>query len=205
MTEEDARTWCRERFDAAANNRLELYVDLLVEEATRQNLIAASTIQAIWSRHIVDSAQLLAFAPDSSGVWVDIGSGAGLPGVVIAAATNWNTILVEPRKLRTDFLAKVVDALDLSDRVEIVQSRIDQVKHGPASVISARAVSRSTAIFAGTRDCADLSTTFILPKGASVEADLAEARETWQGMFHVEQSITDPGAGIIVATGVAPR
>ena len=93
--------------------KLEAYISLLREESERQNLVSAATLDHIWDRHILDSAQLLRFEPGSGASWVDIGSGAGLPGIVIACLTDGPVTLVEPRRLRADFLHKVTESLQL--------------------------------------------------------------------------------------------
>ena len=76
---------------------LERYADLLREEAAKQNLVSAASLDALWERHIFDSAQLVKFAPDMASSWVDIGSGAGVPGIVIATLVEGPVTLVEPR------------------------------------------------------------------------------------------------------------
>ena len=76
--------------------------------AQRQNLVSASTLDQLWERHILDSAQLVRFEPRPGASWVDIGSGAGLPGIVIACLVDGPGTLVEPRRLRAEFLHKAV-------------------------------------------------------------------------------------------------
>ena len=76
---------------------LERYVARLKLASAAQNLISASTLDSVWERHILDSAQLVRFEPRAGASWVDIGSGAGLPGIVIAALTEGHVTLVEPR------------------------------------------------------------------------------------------------------------
>lgn len=206
MTEGEAQAWCVDYVGSRSFERLCGYVDLLTVESERQNLIAPSTKASIWARHIVDSLQLIRFAPqDAQGVWVDVGSGAGLPGMVVAAATEWRVALIEPRKLRADFLMRTADVLDIADQVSVRQSNAEHVRLDPAAVVSARAVAKLDKLFADAQGFADLSTTFVLPKGASAQAELENAAETWQGSFHVEQSLTDPAAGVIVATQVRRR
>lgn len=205
MTEDDAREWCRQQFGGDVTRRLADYVALLKDEGERQNLISPSTKPAIWSRHIVDSAQLLALAPSQQGHWVDIGSGAGLPGLVIAMASGWRVVLIEPRKLRAEFLVRAVDALGMTTQVCVLQANANRAGAPLAAVVSARAVATAGKLLNEARGFSDLSTTFLLPKGATAQAELENVQQTWHGMFHVEQSITDPDAGIIVATQVRPR
>ena len=86
MTEEEARAWLRSNQNVSREtwDKLELFIALLLDEMSRQNLISKSSADHIWTRHIVDSAQLLHFAPEKNGVWLDLGTGAGFPGIVAA-------------------------------------------------------------------------------------------------------------------------
>src|SRR2546423_5668040 len=98
--------------------RLSAYVELLKFEAKRQNLVSESSLEHIWERHIVDSAQLLRFEPYTGATWLDVGSGAGLPGIVIACLAEGPVTLLEPRRLRSEFLRHTIRALGLTARVE---------------------------------------------------------------------------------------
>ncbi len=206
MTEVEAKTWIREHFGASRENQLADFVALLVEEATLQNLISAATIDAIWARHIVDSAQLIGLAAQDHGLWVDIGTGAGLPGLVVALLTDRPTVLIEPRRLRAEFLLRAATKLCVADRVSVIVAKsISSTIARPASVISARAVAPLPALLAGALHLASRNTLWLLPKGRTAQSEVAAARATWQAAFHVEPSITDPSSGIIVARGVHRR
>ena len=89
---------------------------MLIDENQRQNLVAKSTLDDLWRRHIDDAAQLVAYDVPSA-TWLDIGSGAGLPGIVIAILTGNPMTLVEPRRLRAEFLQRVVEELGLKASV----------------------------------------------------------------------------------------
>ena len=182
-------------------DRLERYAELLRVEASVQNLVAASTLDAVWDRHILDSAQLVRFEPHPEASWVDIGSGAGLPGVVTACLVQGRVALIEPRRLRAEFLRRVIDELDLTDRVSVLQSRVEHAA-GRYDVISARAVARLTKLFEISQHLSTRKTVWALPKGRGALAELAEARQAWQGVFHVERSVTDDDSYIVVGTGV---
>src|SRR5690348_6795510 len=84
--------------------RLCAYVERLKSEAIRQNLVSGTTLEHIWERHILDSAQLVRFEPRAGASWLDVGSGAGLPGIVIACLAEGPVTMVEPRRLRSEFL-----------------------------------------------------------------------------------------------------
>ncbi|MDG6079413.1 16S rRNA (guanine(527)-N(7))-methyltransferase RsmG [Erythrobacter litoralis] len=202
MTEEEAKIWLRERFSEACIDKLSKFVELLVEENTRQNLIAKSTIAKIWTRHIVDSAQLLSFVPsETKGSWFDIGSGAGLPGIVIGILDpNRETLLIEPRKKRGAWLHAVSEDLDLS-RCRIVEAKIERLQKEKAGIISARAVMSLTDLVTSARPFSTNDTYWILPKGSRARQELSEASKPIQNMFHVEQSVTDTGAYILVGKG----
>lgn len=179
--------------------RLAAYVALLLEENKRQNLISRSSVEAVWSRHIADSQQLLDHAPLDAG-WLDIGSGAGLPGMVLAIHGVRAITLVEPRRLRTEFLERCKAALGL-DNVTIVTGKAEQIG-GRFDVITARAVASLDQLFALGAPLMGDGGRWVLPKGRSAEKELAEARSTWQGEFQLEPSRTDPDARILVARRV---
>lgn len=202
MTEDEARAWVAARFDSSAIARLEQLAQMVTAETERQNLIARSTLDAIWTRHIVDSLQLVALGPD--GAWIDVGTGAGFPGLAVAAVEpDRDMTLVEPRRLRADYLRDTAAALELP-RVKVVTAKVEAVQD-KAKVISARAVSRVSALFDAAAQCASKETVWLLPKGRNAEEEVAEARRTWHGVFHVEQSITSPDSAIVVARGVRRR
>jgi len=207
VTEEEARVWIAARYGSDSVVAMERIVDLVSAEAAHQNLVAPSTLATIWARHIVDSAQLLDLAGPSEPqqLWIDIGSGAGFPGFVVAALSKRAVYLVEPRRRRAEFLVEAVERLGLRDRVTIVRDRIQNVAGVAATVISARAVAPLADLFGWAQACATPATQWIIPKGRSAREDVATARETWHGVFHVEQSITDPASLIVLASGVARR
>jgi 16S rRNA (guanine527-N7)-methyltransferase len=181
--------------------RLDRFVELLLEENRRQNLIAQSTVEDIWERHIGDSAQLVRFAPRPDSSWLDIGSGAGLPGLVIAILTSGPITLVEPRKLRADFLQRAAVALGLADRVTVHAAKVERIT-GSFDVITARAVARLGGLLRISQHLSTDKTLWVLPKGKSAQSELDEARRTWQGEFRLEASETSREAAILVAAGV---
>jgi 16S rRNA (guanine527-N7)-methyltransferase len=191
------RSVSRETFE-----KIDAYVALLKDEAGRHNLVSRATLDDVWNRHILDSAQLVRFEPRPGASWADIGAGAGLPGIVIACLVSGPVTLIEPRRLRADFLHKVVASLDLSAEVLAVKA---ERAEGRFDVLTARAVAPldrllKISLHLSTRNCA-----WVLPRGRNAERELAEARRAWQGMFHVERSVTDADSWIVVATGVKAK
>jgi len=202
VTEDEARDWAAARFDSASMDRLDRLAAIVAAESARQNLVARSTLDAIWARHIVDSLQLAALGPE--GRWLDIGTGAGFPGLAVAAVElQREMVLVEPRRLRADYLREAAALLGLPG-VTVTATKVESVRT-KATVISARAVSRIGALFAAAAQCANNETIWLLPKGRSADEEVAEARRTWHGVFHVEQSITNPDSAIVIARGVRRR
>lgn len=206
MTEDEARTRVRERFGVSRETMVAAFVDLVVAESERQNLISKATMDVVWVRHILDSAQLIDLLPDKArpGPWVDIGTGAGFPGMVIALLTDQPMILVEPRRKRAEFLSDAAQRLGIAERVEVHARKVEQIS-GNASVISARAVAPLPELLASARHIASRSTIWLLPKGINAREEVEAARRTWHGSFHVEHSVTQPGSLIIIATDVSPR
>ncbi len=182
--------------------RLKAYVALLTEEASRQNLVARSSLPTVWERHIADSAQLLRFEPHAGATWVDIGSGAGLPGIVVACIIQGSVTLVEPRRLRADFLRRVCTALGL--RAEVVCGKAERL-FGSFDVITARAVAPLGKLLEISQHLSTRKTVWALPRGKSGLVELAEAQRTWHGTFHVERSVTGADSFVIVGTDVRPK
>lgn len=203
MTEDEARAWLSAQgYDRAGLDRLDQLVTLVIEENARQNLVSASTLSSMWSRHIVDSAQLLSLGNGRSGLWADLGSGGGFPGLVIGCLREAPLVMVETRALRARFLERCVDALGLS-HVTVKQAKVERVllEH-PVEVISARAFAPLNRTFDVANHLCDENTLWLLPKGRSAEIELATARKEWQAVFHVERSVTDTDSAIIVASGL---
>lgn len=183
-------------------DRLQRYVALLEEANRRQNLVSAATLSQVWDRHILDSAQLLRYEPRPGASWVDIGSGAGLPGVVIACLMSGPVTLVEPRRLRGEFLHSVAESLEIE--VRIVTGKAERLE-GCYDVITGRAVASLSRFLEISHHLSTRNSRWVLPKGRNAQSELAGALRAWQGSFHVEPSVTDAESFIVVGTGVRAR
>jgi 16S rRNA (guanine527-N7)-methyltransferase len=197
LAEAAGRAVSRETFE-----KLEGYAALLREESEHQNLVSASTADQLWDRHILDAAQLVRFESRSDASWADIGSGAGLPGIVIACLVRGPVTLIEPRRLRADFLHKVSESLALN--VGVFVGKAERAE-GKFDMITGRAVAKLDKFLKLSAHLSTRNTVWALPKGRGAVAELAEAQRTWQGAFHVERSVTDADSLIVVATGVKPK
>lgn len=177
------------------------YVAMVVAENASQNLIANSTVDKIWERHVIDSLQLVSYASGAS-PWVDIGSGAGFPGIITAIVTGVPTTLVEPRRLRAEFLTNVSGKLGLRN-VTVVKAFAASAA-GVFGVVAARAVAPAASLIRMTLHLSRPDTIWLLPKGKSAHKELDEVRAAWQGDFRLVPSRTDGQASILIGTNVRP-
>jgi 16S rRNA (guanine527-N7)-methyltransferase len=202
--EDEARTFCATLCDAAVMARLEQFIPLLAEENTRQNLISSASLASVWQRHIADSLQLLTHVPRETSPWIDLGSGAGMPGLVLALACPDLTFhLVESRKRRVAWLEGVARHFDLRN-CHVHGTRLEAVPSAPMQVICARAFAPLSKLLSLSARFSTRDTVWLLPKGRSAAQELLEQPESIRAMFHVEQSRTDPEAGLVVGKGRPP-
>jgi 16S rRNA (guanine527-N7)-methyltransferase len=182
------------------SDRLALFKALVIAENSLQNLVSPASLAEFETRHLDDGVQLADLGRPGS--WCDVGSGAGLPGIVIAIVTGAPMTLIEPRKLRADFLRRAVAELGLD--AQVAEMKAERV---PAHFdnITARAVAELPKLFAITEHLAQRGTRWILPKGRNAKKELADAQLSWQGSFTLVPSRTSEEATIIVAEGVRRR
>ena len=184
--------------------QIDRYVDLVANESKDQNLVSKSTLVSFWTRHIADSLQLIEIASRHAGSpasWIDVGTGPGIPGIIIAVATRDPMVLLEPRTQRVRFLAHVVATLGLRN-VTLVQDRVETYR--PATtfdVITARALAPLPKLIGIARHLASSSTTWILPKGVSAKSELASLPQSCQTNWMCEPSKTAPESMILVGRG----
>ena len=203
-TEDKARAYVAGLTDAAGMARLTAFAALVLAENQRQNLIAKPTEPQLWQRHMADSAQLIenvsreTLGPNAQGPWLDLGSGPGFPGIVIAAlCPNMPVVLVESRARRVEFLEAVIAALNLP-KCRVEGQRLERVTPFPARAISARAFAPLAKLLELSAPFSTRATAYVLPKGRSAAQELETLKPSIRAMFHVKHSLTDPDAGIIV-------
>ena len=196
--ETEARAWIASTFDVSRETmaKLDRLAELVSAANQSQNLVAAASLPHIWQRHIADSAQLLLHAP-ATGTWADLGTGAGFPGLVIAALRPGAVTLIESRRLRADFLVHAAAAAGIE--VEILATRVERVEKRRFDIISARAFAPLPDLLTTGLPLSGPETIWILPKGRRAKTELEALESSWQGEYRVEASLTDPEAGIIVA------
>ena len=182
--------------------RFDRYAELLATWQARFNLIGPATLPEVWTRHFADSAQLVRFA--RPGIWIDLGSGAGFPGLVAALLRPGPVHLVESTGKKAGFLRLVADELALTE-VTVHNARVESLNAFPAAVISARACAPLVRLFDWGLRFATPDTRWLLPKGASVANELAEARQAFRFEAELVPSVTNADARIVRAFHVERR
>ena len=202
--EESARDFCAARVDARGMARLDRLSELLVRENGEQNLVSEASLGAVWQRHFADSLQLLDHVPRGTSPWMDLGSGAGFPGLPLAVALGEREIfLIESRKRRVDWLKRAARDLGL-ENCRVIGARLENVESFPAGAIVARAFAPLGKLLLLSARFSTPDTLWVLPKGRSAAQELSEQPAAVREMFHVEQSRTDPEGGILIGRGVPP-
>lgn len=199
-TEAEAQEYIAERWGKRALQNCAALIEALRQESERQNLVSRSSLQEVWVRHIADSAQLLHHAPLNWRSWIDVGTGAGFPGLVIALLQrDCSVTLVEPRRLRVQWLKAMRDRLELAN-CRIFLAKAEEMAAEPHQVVSARAVASLHYLLQITDKFALTGTRWLFAKGRNAEAELQSLppQLARRYAFHVEQSLTAIEARIIV-------
>lgn len=181
--------------------RLDVYVEVLSRWSRRMNLVGRATLADVWRRHIEDSAQLLALAPTDARRWLDLGSGAGLPGLVIAALAadqrpSLKVALVDSDSRKAAFLQTAAREMGLAP--EIIACRIEMLDTPKADVVSARALAPLPKLLDYVTPHLAAGGVCLLPKGATFASELTEAAQHWHSRTQIVRSVTDPSAVILV-------
>ena len=184
--------------------RLDRYAELLAEWQQRMNLVGPSTLPHVWDRHFRDSAQLLPIAGTGQR-WLDIGAGGGFPGLVIAILDpTANIMLVESITKKCTFLSTVAHETGTNAQIIVANARIEGTKATRFDVITARAAAALETLFDWSLRFAGPDTSWILPKGARVQEELATAAKRFHFDYQLIPSRTDSAARIVVASNVRP-
>lgn len=198
--------WSREQnVSHETLRRLSTYADLLERWSRRINLVAPGTLAGLYDRHILDSAQIIAQIPEDARKLCDLGSGAGFPGLVIAALTAdlrpaLRTELVESDRRKAVFLREAARMMGLT--VQVHPARAEDLSSRAADVVTARALAPLVRLVPLARRHLRPGGRAIFPKGAGWEGEIrdatAEAVEKWRAV----PSLTDPTARILVIEGL---
>jgi len=180
--------------------RLDVFERLLIKWNARINLIARADQDQIWSRHIADCLQLVALVQPGIDRAIDLGSGAGFPGLILAIATGVRFHLVEADQRKAAFLREAIRATDAP--AEVVAQRIEALEIVPASLVTARALAPLPKLLALAHPLLATNGVALFLKGRDVEQELTAASREWH--MHVQRvaSHTQPGASILQITGL---
>jgi 16S rRNA (guanine527-N7)-methyltransferase len=188
--------------------RLDRFTALLLDWQSRINLIAASTVPVLWTRHIADSLQLLAIAPDAR-KWVDLGSGGGFPGVPIACALadqgSAEVHLIESNKKKAAFLREAVRITGAPAIVHAVRiADFCQSFRGALDAVTARALAPLPELLSIAYPLLKKGPQGVFPKGQDVEAELTEAAKCWSIQASLVPSRTDPESRVVLIRRAEP-
>lgn len=191
-----------EQFDVSRETieRLTLYHSLLLKWNAKINLVSKSTIDDAWKRHFVDSAQIWYLAPTITQRWVDLGSGAGFPGLVIAAiaaekSPDLEVILVESDQRKSIFMQTAIREMGVN--ATVITDRIEKLEPQNADILSARALASLPQLLEFTEKHRKPDGICLFPKGAHVDSELTNASASWHISCETIPSVTDSQAVIL--------
>jgi 16S rRNA (guanine527-N7)-methyltransferase len=187
-------------------------LEILTEELRRwqgvKNLVGPKTLETVWTRHIADSLQLLDFAPRARR-WLDLGSGAGFPGLVLGIAAlerpGMQVDLVESNGRKCAFLRHVVRLTGAPVRVHAARLEAVIGSFAGAEVVTARALAPLTQLLAWTEPLLTSGAIGLFPKGREVESELTEAAKSWTFEAELLPSRTDSEARIVRVHSLTQR
>ncbi|KIC40922.1 16S rRNA methyltransferase [Ruegeria sp. ANG-S4] len=204
MTPDDCRALSDLNVSRETLQRLSKYVDLVQRWNPRINLVSRNSLDEIWTRHVLDSAQVFRCAP-SADHWVDLGSGGGFPGMVCAImaiedSPETRFTLVESDQRKSAFLRTVVRETKANCRV--LSKRIETLDALNADVVSARALADLRTLISFCDKHLNKSGIALLPKGENWKKEVSEARQEWKFQADPITSLTEPKAVILMVKGV---
>ena len=183
--------------------RLSLYHDLLLKWQSKVNLIGPDTIPDSWNRHFLDSLQLQNHIKNYNGKILDIGSGAGFPGMVLAVCGYQNIHLVESDSKKVLFLREV--ARITNTNVDIYNERVENLSVDNVSYITSRAFSSLTKLFSLSSKFVSHETICLFHKGKNYSMDIEEAKQNWLFDTTISPSITDNDGVILEIRNIRPK
>lgn len=192
------------------SERLEIFVDLVLKWQPAQNLIAPSTIPDIWTRHVLDSLQTQWALPEAR-TWVDIGSGAGFPGIVtailLADVAGAHVHMIESNQRKAAFLRTALR--ETGSRGSVHPGRIESVakewSHGPVDAVSARALASLTLLLDLSEPFTSAGATAVFHKGQEFQREINEASHAWSFDLVEKESIVDPMSRMLLLSNISAR
>ena len=178
-----------------------LYAEILAKWQAKINLISGSSMVNVWSRHFLDSAQLYDLVPRGAKTLLDIGSGAGFPGMVLAVMGVKNVTLVEADSRKCLFLREVLR--ETGKHANIVNCRIEEFDGGYFDIITARALAPMDKLLSYIKPHFGPSTKGIFLKGEQVDRELTKATKQWKLEYKAVPSITNDRSSIIIVEKIS--
>jgi len=187
--------------------RLDAYVALLLQWQAKTNLVAASTLPDLWTRHVADSLQLVRYAPPEA-IWVDLGSGGGFPGIVLACVASGagHVHLVERNAKKAAFLREALRITGAPGTVHLadIGDFVDSFR-GRADIVSARALAPLKVLIGLSELLLGRGARALFMKGQDIEAELTEAAKYWTIKYHLHPSLTNSGSFIVDIEAASKR
>ncbi|WP_420548470.1 16S rRNA (guanine(527)-N(7))-methyltransferase RsmG [Curvivirga sp.] len=180
--------------------KLKQYDELLQKWQKKINLVGPATMPDRWRRHFLDSAQLLPLIPEDAKIHVDMGSGAGFPGLVLAIMTGMEVHLIESDLRKCLFMREVIRVTGAN--VTVHNKRIEKITDIKADVISARALASLSKLLDYANSFLKKDTLCIFPKGKRFEEELTELKYVWYIKEHRVTSVTDDEGVVLVIRGI---
>ena len=179
---------------------LRVYYDMLISWNRKINLVSRKSINTSWNRHFLDSAQLWLYLPKKANKWLDFGSGAGFPGLVIAFISkelkpDLKIVLVEKNKKKSLFLSEVVNKTGLN--VEILSNNVETIKPQRADVITSRAFGKLDHLLKISYKHQNKDTTALFPKGISFTEEIIISKKNWSYELEKIKNIIDKNSFIL--------
>jgi 16S rRNA (guanine527-N7)-methyltransferase len=183
--------------------RLKAYADILADWNARHNLVAKSTLPDIWQRHFWDSAQLAPLIPAGARSLADLGSGAGFPGLVLAAMLPGLAVtLYEATTKKCAFLRLAAERMGIP--VAVQNARLEDLPCQPFDVVTARALAPLPQLLGYAQNFVGPNSVCLFLKGQNVGAELTEAHKYWNIKASQAPSQTDPSAAIVIVRELGP-
>ena len=185
--------------------RLKEYEKLLFKWNAKINLVSRSTLDNFWNRHVLDSAQFLSSVGEKAGKWVDLGSGGGLPGLVVAILSDEielvnKLFLVEADVRKAVFLKTVCRELGL--KVEVYNNRIEELPPMSANIVSARALAPLKTLCLYAKNHLEKDGVAVFAKGENWKSELVEAQKKWIFSYEAVKSTLHEGSVVLVLRGI---
>jgi 16S rRNA (guanine527-N7)-methyltransferase len=180
--------------------RLQVYNMLLHKWQRAINLVSRQSLDDSWQRHFLDSGQLFRLLPGEANSMLDIGSGAGFPGMVLAIMGARNVELVESDERKCLFLREV--SRETSTDVTVTNERIEKLSPKTVDVLISRACAPLDVLLGYARPYLGPSTICLFPKGRTVQDELTTAQKRWNIRYTLHQSVSDSAARIVRLEGI---